>query len=93
MWLFILMLPAGYWGLFAARGIQPGNARANATAVVFVLAALTIAFVAVPWMFGLPRVGAWEWVPAVGGAAAGVAAARAILAHSRRRSVTTEAAV
>ncbi|HEX9220986.1 MAG TPA: hypothetical protein VF858_10920, partial [Gemmatimonadaceae bacterium] len=80
-WLFILMLPAGYWGLFVARSIPLGNAGANVTAVVYVLALLTIAFVAVPGLFGLPPVRAWEWVPAIGGAAAG--ALGATLAHSR----------
>jgi VanZ like family len=83
MWLFILMLPAGYWGLFAARSIPLGNARANATAVVFVLAVQTIAFVTVPGLFGLPPVRAWEWVAAIGGAAAG--ATGAMLLHSRIR--------
>jgi len=81
MWLFLLMLPAGYWGLFAAHGIQLGNARANVTTVVFVLAVLTIAFVVVPGVFGLPPARAWEWVAALGGAAAGATAA--MLAHSR----------
>jgi len=82
IWLFILMVPAGYWGLFAAREIPLENARANATAVVFVLAVLTIALAAIPRVFGLAPVRAWEWVAAIGGAAAGASAA-AILAHSR----------
>ena len=71
MWLFILMMPAGYWGLFAARGFPLGNVPANATAGVFVLAVLTTAFVAVPGLFGVPSVRLWEWMAAIGGAAAG----------------------
>jgi hypothetical protein len=78
LWLFILMLPAGYWGLFTAHGIRLGNVPVNATAVVFVLAVLTIAFVAVPRLFGLAPVGTWEWMAAIGGAAAG-----AMLAQSQ----------
>jgi hypothetical protein len=81
MWLFILVLPAGYWGYFAARGIQLGNARANAAAVVFVLAVLTITFVAVPGLFGLPLLRAWEWVAAIGGAAAGARGAMLAQSH------------
>ena len=81
MWLFILMMPAGYWALFAARGFRLGNVPVNATAVVFVLAVLTIAFVAVPGLFGLAPAHAWEWMAAIGGAVAG--ATGAMLAQSR----------
>jgi hypothetical protein len=81
LWLFMLMLPAGYWGLFTARGIRLGNVPVNATAVVFVLAVLAIAFVAVPQLFGLPSVRLWEWMAAIGGAAAGATGAMLAQAH------------
>ncbi len=80
MWLFILMMPAGYCALFAARSFRLGNVPVNATAVVFVLAVLIIAFVGVPGLFGLPPARAWEWIAAIGGAAVG--ATGAILAQS-----------
>jgi len=81
MWLFILMMPAGYWGLYAARGFQLGNVPMNATAVVFVLAVMTIAFVAVPGLFGVPSVRVWEWMAAIGGAAAGATGAMLAQSH------------
>jgi VanZ like protein len=88
IWLFILMFPAGYWAVFATRGVEPENARANATAAVFVLAALTIAFVLVPEVFGLPHACAWEWLVAIGGAGAGAAAACRSVTTNWGRSAT-----
>jgi hypothetical protein len=92
VWLFILMVPVGYWGVFAARAFSLGNARANATSAVFVLTVATIAFVAVPRMFGLAPVRVWEWVAAISGAVAGASAA-AMLARSlfQRRGMAPQA--
>jgi len=83
MWLFILMLPAGYWGFFIAPDTQVGKARATATPAVFVLAILMIAFVGAPALFGIPKVRPWEWMAALGGAVAG--ATMAMRARSRLR--------
>lgn len=81
IWLFILTLPAGYWGWFAVRGAPAGDRRARELSAVFVIAALTIAAVTVPVLFGLPAIRAWEWVAAMGGVAAG--ASGAMLAQPR----------
>ena len=77
-WLFILMLPAGYWGVFVAQTRRVGNPRAAATAA-FVLAVLLIAFVAVPALFEIPAMRPWEWLAALTGAVA------AVLVSSRLR--------
>jgi hypothetical protein len=93
VWLFILMLPAGYWGWFAARSIKLGSARSNATAVVFVLMVLAIAFVAMPGLFGVPPVRAWEWLAAIGGAAAGATGAMLVRSPFQRREIARSLAV
>jgi hypothetical protein len=78
IWLFILMLPAGYWGFFVAREIHTGRPGAIAILTAFVSTLLTIAFVAVPALLGIPAPRPWEWLAALSGALVSIVVSRRV---------------
>lgn len=72
LWMVVLLLPAGYWGVLALRGRQPRRWMLVAAAG----AAVVTAFVIVPLMLGLHPAALWEWMFSAAGGAIGAAIAR-----------------
>jgi hypothetical protein len=73
LWLAGLILPLGYWSVFAVRGAdrryRPMSAAVTALCATVVVAALVM----VSQALGLSALPAWEWAAAAFGAIAGAA--------------------
>jgi hypothetical protein len=76
LWLIALALPGGFW-LMRARGL-PRAGQSIALPIAASVVSMVIVLVVAPTMAGTSPGAWWEWLSALGGAAAGAALARVV---------------